>query len=441
MNRFTRLWLNLNASLWFLPVLMVCVFLALAYGLVLLDQRIGHSWEKDYPLLFGAGAEAARSMLSALASSMITVAALIFTLTLTTLAQVSNQYSPRVIWTFMRDRGNQLVLGTFLGIFAYCMVVLRTIHGQEREKFVPSLAIAFGLVLALLSIGVLIFFVHHIASSIEVSNIVQHLRQDTRQAMERLFPTTTGQAADDDEAQTLQAEAAHKQWHTIPALVTGYIQSVDDKQLLRAARERQCTVRMELAPGSFVAEGAPLVSVALQDGATGLPPDLDKQLHQAYVIGNQRTIEQDAGFGMRLIVDIAMKALSPGVNSTSTAIICIDHLGTLLAYLGNRRLGERLRSEDKEDRVLVIAKVPTYADYVTTAFDQIRSNGAANAAVLLRLPNALQLVAGRTPALSRRQVLRQQGELISEVAERKLDTEYERAQVRQQLTELWRVLD
>ncbi|WP_345236457.1 DUF2254 domain-containing protein [Hymenobacter saemangeumensis] len=436
MNRFTRFWLNLKAGLWFLPVLMVGVFLGLAFGLVQLDQNISHGWERNFPLLFGAGAEAARSMLAALASSMITVAALIFTLTLTTLAQVSSQYSPRVVWTFMRDHSNQAVLGSFVGIFAYCLVVLRTIRGTGKEGFVPSLAIAFALFLALLSIGVLIFFIHHIASSIEASNIVQRVMQDTREAMRQLFPTETGEDADDAEARRLEEDAPERQWHTIPALVTGYLQSVDDKMLLRAARDYRCVVRMELALGSFVAEGSPLVSVAFEEQGQGPSPRVERQLHQAYVIGNQRTIEQDAGFGLRQIVDIALKALSPGVNDTSTAIICIDHLGALLAYVGGRQFGNRLRSESAEDRVLLIARHPVYADYVTTAFDQIRRSGAANVAVLLRLLTALETVVKRTPAPGRRRVLRQQCELIGTTAESKLEEAYEREQVRRRMADL-----
>ncbi len=441
MNRFTRWWLNLNASLWFLPVLMVLVFLVLAYALVHVDPAISHALERKYPLVFGAGAEAARSMLAALSTSMITVAALIFTLTLTTLAQVSSQYSPRVIWTFMRDRGNQLVLGSFVGIFAYCLVVLRTIRGTGREDFLPSVAIAFALVLALMSIGVLIYFIHHIASSMVAANIVQHVMKDTKEAMQKLFPTETGEVAEENEAHDLADGADERQWHTVPALVSGYLQSVDDKMLLRLARERHCVVRMELAVGSYVAAGSPLVSVAPDDNAAALPKALDRELHRAYVIGNQRTVEQAAGFGLRQIVDIALKALSPGVNDTSTAITCIDHLGDLLAYLGRRDLGGQLRSAETENRVLLIAERPTYADYVSAAFDQIRVSGAANVAVLLRLLNALETVARRTPSRARRQVLHQQCELIADVAERKLDTEYERDQVRRHLVRLWPLLE
>jgi uncharacterized membrane protein len=178
-----------------------------------------------------------------------------------------------------------------------------------------------------------------------------------------------------------------------------------------------------------VAQGAELVSIAPYDKNGAIDAKVDQQLHRAFVIGNQRTIEQDVGFGLRQIVDIALKALSPGVNDTSTAIICIDHLGALLAYVGPRSFGARLRSEPSQDRVLLITQRPDYTNYVTTAFDQIRLSGAANVAVLLRLLYALGMVAKHTPAPVRRRVLQQQCELIASTAERKLDTEYERAQV------------
>ena len=436
MNRLTRLWLNLNASLWFLPVLMVTVFLALALGLVFIDENINHSWERNYPMLFGAGAEAARSMLAALAGSMITVAALIFTLTLTTLAQVSSQYSPRIIWTFMRDRGNQMVLGYFVGLFAYCILVLRTIRGVNKEQFVPSLAIACAIFLALLSIAVLIFFIHHLASSINAYNIVHHVMRDTKEVIEQLFPVEAGEAADEDEAQAFDKEISQLRWHTMPAQASGYLQSVDDKRLLRIARQYHCVVRMELAVGSFVAEGSPLVAVASGSKDLPLPKEAEEQLYLAYGIGNQRTVEQDATFGIRQIVDIAIKALSPGVNDTSTAIICVDHLGALLAFLGERSLGSRLRSDAAENRIMLIASRPVYADYITTAFDQIRISGAANVAILLRLLVALETALQRTGAPARRQVLHQQCELIGEVAERNLESDYERNQIRNRLADV-----
>ena len=190
MNRLRILWQNLNASLWFVPTLMVAGALLLAFGLVLAEPHLNLDGLRNYPLLFGAGADGARGMLTAIAGSMITVAGLIFSLTLSTLAQVSSQYTSRVLRNFMRDRTNQVVLGFFVSIFAYCLIVLRTIRGGDEGRFIPSLAVGMGLLLALLSIGVLIFFIHHMASSLQAATIVGNAATETEAPSPACFPTS-----------------------------------------------------------------------------------------------------------------------------------------------------------------------------------------------------------------------------------------------------------
>ncbi|GAA4381158.1 DUF2254 domain-containing protein [Hymenobacter koreensis] len=435
MNRLKRWWLDLNASLWFLPALMVAGAIVLAFALVLVDARIGHDWVEDYPLLFGAGADGARGMLAAIAGSMITVAALIFSLTVSTLAQVSSQYTPRVLRNFMGDRANQLVLGFFVSIFVYCLIVLRTIRGGDEGRFIPSLAALFGLVLALVSIGVLIFFIHHIASSIQASNIVRNATDETEAAIERLFPQEMGQAASPTEARTLHHEAPDLRWLPVRANRTGYVQSIDEDGLLNLARRQDSVVHLALGIGSFVAKGSVLLEVARYGPATPLPSETTRELRATFSIGSQRTIEQDAGFGLRQIVDIALKALSPGVNDTTTAVICIDHLGALLALLATRQFPDSLRSDTDTNRVRVVARQPSFADYVSTAFDQILTSGLQNVAVLLRLLSALKTIAERTSRPERLQVLRQQSELIA-AAEQRLTSPHEWELVRQRLSEL-----
>ncbi|UOQ96315.1 DUF2254 domain-containing protein [Hymenobacter sp. 5317J-9] len=435
MNRLRALWLNINASFWFVPTLMVAGAILLAFGLVLVDVRINHDGLADYPLLFGAGSDGARGMLTAIAGSMITVAGLIFSLTLSTLAQVSSQYTPRVLRNFMRDRGNQLVLGFFVSIFVYCLIVLRTIRGGDEGRFIPSLAVLMGLVLALVSIGVLIFFIHHIASSIQASNIVRNAAEETEAAIGRLFPDELGQPADETEAQALRQQAGQLQWQFVPAPASGYVQSVDEDGLLDLARELGCVVRMEHGMGGFVAQGAALVAVARYGGGEiGLTEELRGRFSTRFGLGSQRTVEQDAGFGLRQIVDIALKALSPGINDTTTALICVDYLGSLLAQLAGRRLAGPLRAD--EDRVRVLAVRPSFGDFVATAFDQIRINADGNAAVYLRLLTALATVGQRTQSPARLRALRQQAGLIGEAARRTLHTHYERQQVQARLAEV-----
>ncbi len=430
MNKLRTLWRNLNSSLWFVPTLMVIVALLLAYVLVIFDLNIGHKWVSDYPLLFGAGADGARGVLT---GSMMTVAALIFSLTLSTLAQVSSQYTPRVLRNFMSSRTNQVVLGFFVSIFVYCLFVLRTIRGSNEGNFIPSLAVSGGLALALVSIGVLVFFIHHMASSIQAANIVREVTQETEQAIKRLFPKQLGDAAD---AASPFAQAASLRWVPVPASKNGYVQSVDTNGLLALAHDLPGVVRMECGIGSFMARGAVLVSVARYEGGSlPLTDELIDDLNEQFSLGSQRSVEQDVGFGLRQIVDIALKALSPGINDTTTSVICIDYLGTLLAQLAACHFPTPLRTDD-DDRVRVVTLEPSFASYVATALDQIRVSGEANVAVYLRLLAAIGTAAVRTTETNRHLTLRLQVSYIREAAERTLTTEYERSQVRVRATEV-----
>jgi uncharacterized membrane protein len=426
MNKLKALWLKLDSSLWFVPTLMVVAALLAAYGLVHLDLYVGAGWTGRYPLLFGAGAAGARGMLSAIAGSMITVAGLIFSLTLATLAQVASQYTSRLLRNFMRDRTNQVVMGFFVSIFVYCLVVLRTIRGGDEVSFVPSLAVAFGLLLALVSIGMLIFFIHHIASSIQAANIVAEVAAETEKLLDKVFPAQLGEPATPAERADLAA-GPDLRWQPVPAPVTGYIQGVDYDALLSFAKQANVVVRMEQAIGSFIVKGAPLAAVA-SPGGHSLPPadELASSLANSYRFDDQRTLDQDVGFGLRQLVDIAMKALSPGINDTTTAVMCVDRLSSLLCLLAGRNLASPLRAEAGQVRVLTLE--PDFASYLGTAFDQIRANAASALAIYLRQLEALRTICAQCPA-AYHAALRQQADLTLATAETHLTTRYDLDQV------------
>ncbi|WP_245711958.1 DUF2254 domain-containing protein [Hymenobacter psychrophilus] len=413
-----------------MPTLMVAGTTLLAFALILTEPLLNHVSLLNYPLLFGAGADGARGMLTAIAGSMITVAGLIFSLTLSTLAQVSSQYTSRVLHNFMRDRANQVVLGFFVSIFAYCIIVLRTIRGGDEGRFIPSLAVGIGLLLALMSIGVLIFFIHHMASSIQAGNIVRNATEETEAAITRLFPDELGEEASDAEVEELLRQAGQLTWQPVLSTAMGYVQSIDEDGLLDLACALPGVVRLEHGIGGFVARRAVLLSVAVYAGSPlALPTDLTDQVNALFSLSRQRTIEQDAEFGLRQMVDIALKALSPGINDTTTAIICIDHLGALLAQLADRQLPRPLRVAGQQVRLIAVR--PSFEGFVTSAFDQIRVSAEANLRVYLRLLTALATVAQRTQHPQRIATLLQQADLISEAAQRTLATAYERDQVRE----------
>ena len=423
MNRLKAQFQEISESLWFVPGLMICLSIVLALLLIDTDTRIGRDPFLEYSLVFGLGADGSRGMLTAIASSMLTVATLAFSLTLNALAQVSSQYSPRIIRNFLSDRANQFVLGYFVSVFVYCLLVLRTIRGGDEGSFVPSLAIFAGLVFALGGVLVLIFFIHHIAASLQISNIISRIVDDSRVAVDRMFPETMGSPARVEESP--EETIKEFEWVEVCSRESGYIQMIATDEFLAFAKEKDLVLKLECKLGDFIGTGAPLVSVAKVD-ASGRSSVIDNsidELNEMFVIGPDRTLSQDVEFGIRQMVDIALKALSPGVNDTTTAVTCINNIGEILGSLAQRRFPERIRSDN--GRPLVIAIAPRFENYVDEAFDQIMVNGRGNFAVFERLGAAILYVASRTGSRKRLDVLAKKLDEINDFANESLETLFE----------------
>ena len=419
-----------------MPSLIVAASIALAVFLIEVDSQASAHWPAWWPHLFGSGAEGARGMLSTIAGSTMSVVGVTFSMTLVTLALASSQYSSRILRSFMRSRVTQGVLGIFTGIFTYCLIVLRTIRSGDEGAFVPSLAVFFGVVLALGGVVVLIFFIHHIASSIQASSIIASVAQETIKTIDRLFPEKLGQGQGEDDEDQAFPPLAQRNWCAIPAGESGYIQSVDNAGLLRVARERKTVLRMERGIGEFVVQHTALASLALDS-----PPDAETiaALQAIFSIGRHRMEDQDAAFGIRQIVDVALKALSPGINDTTTAVTCVDYLTAILARLASRPIPSSYRYEDGELRV--IAKGPSFEGLLAESFDQIRSSAKGNVAIISRMLDALQVLAGVTARPHRRRALREQVQWIDELAERHVDSAHDRARIDTRLACLRETLD
>ena len=331
-------------------------------------------------------------MLSTIAGTMMSVMGVTFSMTLVALALASSQYTSRILRNFMRSHVTQYTLGVFAGIFSYCLIVLRTIRGSGEVEFVPGLAVFFAFVLALGSVGVLIFFIHHIASSIQASSIIASVAEETIAVIDRLFPEKIGHGPDEDEDKDQVLRSLEKlTWRPVPAKMSGYIQNVDSDALLRLARDRKTILRMEHGIGDFVVEETALAALALEDP---LDQETIAALNSSYSISSHRTIEQDPAFGVRQIVDIALKALSPGVNDTSTAVMCVDYLAAIMARLASRQFPSSRRYEEGELRVITVA--PTFESLLAESFDQIRRSAEGNVAVMARMLSAFENIASLT---------------------------------------------
>lgn len=394
MTRLVRYWYRMRSSFWFLPALIVAGATALAFFMIEVDARYVTSGLLDpWPRVFGAGSGASRSLLTTIASSMITVAGTVFSITLVALSLASSQYSSRVLRNFMRDRTNQTVLGVFVGIFAYCIVVLRSIYGSGDDAFLPSIAVLLGLVLGFGGIFVLVFFIHHISQSIQASQILDAVRLETCHAVQRLFPNHAREEPGPD------AGAEPADWHEARrADATGYLQFIDFARLCDLAVAHGVRLDMRARIGDYVLEGDPLLFAS-----PAPPPGLGDAAADCWSVGVQRTLEQDVAFGIRQLVDVALKALSPGINDTTTAVMCIDALTAILAALAGRDL--RFHGCERDGTTWVQARHPAFADLLDEAFEQIRHCAGDNVVVLERLGWALSALAERAGIASRRNAL------------------------------------
>jgi uncharacterized membrane protein len=352
------------------------------------------------------------------------------------LALASSQYTSRILRNFTRSRVTQAVLGVFAGIFTYCLIVLRTIRSGDEGAFVPSLAVFFGFLVALGGVGALVFFIHHIASSIEASSIIASVAQETIAAVDRLFPEQLGQGQDESEDRDTPFPLAERNWIAVPAKESGYIESVNNAAILRLALNNKTIVRMEHGIGEFVVQGTKLASLALED-----PPaeQTIADLQSAFSINHHRTVEQDASFGIRQIVDIALKALSPGINDTTTAVTCVDYLASVLGRVAPRPIPSSHWYEDGELRV--IAKGPSFESLLAESFDQIRRSANGDVVIMSRILDALQIVASLTACPCRRRVLREQVQRIAELAERTIDSAHDRATINRHVTRVFETFE
>ena len=396
MHRLRALWWTVSGSLWLVPSVIVIFAALIAVVLIGLEGTLDLDLAQGWPRLFGAGADGSRAMLSAIAGSMITVAGVVFSVTLVALTLTATQYSPRVIRTFMQDRPTQFVLGVFVGVFAYCLVVLRSIRGENGEApFVPAIAVFGGMVLALVAIGFLVFFIHHLAVSIEASSILARLTDATSKVLNDLFPEKADATGDVDET-AAREERAIAHWLPVPAPESGYVVSVDHERLVEISKRLDCVVRMAVGAGAFVVEGSPL---AHRSSGMPVPRELDEAIGNCCALEHVRTIEQDATFGLQQIVDVALKALSPGINDQTTAIMCVDRLAQLMVMIADRRVDYRYRRVD--GRLRLICAATTFDDLLQLAFVEIRRHAAGNHAVLSRLLWAQTQVRAATRELSR----------------------------------------
>lgn len=396
MTRVSAFRERLNSSFWFVPVMMCAIAIGLAFLLIAFDTWLGVGTVSDFGLLYTFGPEGARAILSVIASSMITVASLIFSITMLSLQLASSQFGPRVLENFMRDRSNQVVLGTFVATFLYCLVVLRSVRGTGDSGFVPHLTVAFAVLLAGVGVGVLIYFIHHMATSIRIETLLKRLVTDGCVAVDRLFPEKIGHgrpAYEDGTGQRSLPNNFDAGSQKINADASGYVQKVGMKALMRIAAKHDLILRIEFPPGRFVTEGECMFTAYPCDRVTNKVAD---SLRSELVIGRNRTFDQDVEFSIWRIVELAQRSLSPGINDPTTAIYCIDRLGELFIRMSGRDVPSPIRL-DKNGQLRIKTEVENPAELICHAFSAIARYGISDVDVVVRLVDTIEKLSRSLP--------------------------------------------
>ncbi|MDP8951583.1 MAG: DUF2254 domain-containing protein [Actinomycetota bacterium] len=387
-GRLGSMWERLNSGFWFIPTLLVLGSVVLYFATQYLDQ-ITQTNLASLPIVFSGGPTAARSVLSTIAGSLITVVATMFSLTVVALQLASSYYSPRVLRNFTNDRGVQVVLGAYVATFLYSLLVLRIIRTSEGEggTFHPVISVTVALVLALVCVALLIYFISHIVSMIQSSTIVRsayHDAVETIAGLEDLDESSTEARAPEERPELAGLLAGDPL--VVRAKESGYVQYLNVETVVnavigQASGEKTVVVEIPFGPGRFVAAGLPVVRIW---SACELEAEAEEEVHNAFYFGKERSFRQDFAFGLRQLSDIALKALSPSFNDPTTAMQAMDQMEAIFIVLGGKALPPRVR-EKEVDGTKVLTKVEHYGfDYVVrTAFDQIQRTASTGGYVVV----------------------------------------------------------
>ena len=390
--RLRQLLARSGETFWLVPAALVVGGILLGLGLIHLD-RVGAMprWLIDSPWLYNGDGTGARTLLGAVASSTIGVAGTVFSITIAALSLAAGQMGPRLLRNFTRDRGNQLTLGAFLGTFSYALMVLRSVRTEGRGGFVPHLALSVSILLAFVCVGMLVFFVGHMAGRINVDTVVELVSHDLRLALARLSLDAPPPVPPD--------EAVWRRATPVPDMRRGYLQHLDEGGLADWAARHGTALRLLVRPGDHVFPGAP---IALADPAVD---GIVAAIREATALGASRGSADDLGFPVRQLVEVAVRALSPGINDPHTAVAVLDRLGEALCDLVPVHLSSGVTVRD--GRAVLVVPALDYDGLADAMFDEIRQNAAGSVSVLTRLADVLVAVAtcehrpDRVPALRR----------------------------------------
>jgi uncharacterized membrane protein len=433
--RLLQLWDALRSSYWFIPSVMCLLAFILAETLLPIDRLIETKEDSIPRWMYRGSPEGARTVLATIASGMLGVAGVVFSITTVALTLAASQFGPRLMRNFIRDRANQAVLGTFLATFVYCLVVLTSVSASDGNHFTPRVSIAVAVVMALASLAALIYFIHHFATSIQAPEVVNEVSRELLEALDVFLPREAQVENRVPEAETLAAFQEHPA--EIVSAGAGYVQAIDTKALQRAAEEHDVTLRALCRAGHFVITGEVIVQV--------LPPyrlheDLTAKVREAITLGRLRTTLQDLEFSIDQLVEVAVRALSPGINDPFTAIHCIDLLSEMLGRITHRPLPSPYRF-DEAGHLRLITPEAKMANLLDASFNQIRQYGAGSPAVMIRMLEALAAIISQAKRPADLKSLAEHARLVFEAGQANFFADFDKEDLEERYRAIKKRLD
>lgn len=409
MKKPILIWKELLASFWFVPVLIIGFSIVLSIGLVALDSYINIPRDGWLRFFLVSSSDSGRSILATISSAMIGVAGTVFSVTLVALTLASSQFGPRLIKNFMYVRLNQVVLGSYISTYLYCLLVLNAIKDNDNYNFIPSIAILVAILATVVNIILLIIFIHQIAVSIQADKIISDISDLIAKQLETLFP---GRMGDESTAEPIFDEdvaiSAYSVKTAIKSSQAGYLQYVDSEILMEIVTKNSALIKLHHRPGSFLVEGE---EIALLYSKKELEYKILKNILDQFILGKTKTSQQDLEYSIHQMVEIAARALSPGVNDPYTAIACINNLTATLCYLTHAKFPSKYRV-DKDAELRIIADVLDFEGVLDAAFNQIRQFSGGSTAVIIRLMEALNTILNMVRMESHKKAVIKHAEMV-----------------------------
>lgn len=409
---------RLRERFWFLPALMCLVAVVLSQVFVALDRVVTLAWLPEWAnsLVYRVGESGSRDILGAIAAASLSVAGTTFSITIAVLALTSSSYGPRLVRNFMADRGNQAVLGVYVATFLYSLLVLRSVRSigdttvQQPEVFVPHLAVNLAVLLAMANVGVLVYFIHHISDSIQISTLAGSLRSDLVRTIDRLYPDEVGEAGGYPQraAEALLPDGLVEEGDPVTAGKPGYVQSIDADEIYGIARDRDLVLALQVRPGEYVLEDTVIV---VAHPPRAMDRDMIDAVRAAFHVANARSPFQDVQFAVQQLTEMAVRSLSPGINDPFTATNALDDLAAGLCLLVTRPTPSPARLDD-DGRLRIHAPGFGAIELIDAVLDNMRWYATTSPSVMHAVLEFIHRVGLHTRAPSLRAHLAEQVELL-----------------------------